>query len=130
MSARTFSLEIDLEFDQALEQTRLAVIEIAQRALLGVVTKTPVDTGQAKSNWFVTIGSVGFEISTQIDRTGQVSISRGNEVIATYLAREDFPIISIHNSLPYINRLENGYSNQAPAGMVAVTIAEIQATNP
>jgi hypothetical protein len=31
----------------------------------------------------------------------------------------------ISNAAPYINRLEHGWSSQAPAGMVAVTLMEI-----
>jgi len=35
--------------------------------------------------------------------------------------------IFIVNGLPYINRLENGWSQQAPNGMVAITLAELPA---
>lgn len=128
MTARQFILEINQEFDQVLAVFIEQIIDISEQALTQIVNRTPVDTGKAKSNWFVTIGAVGFEVSADLDRTGQVSIARGTQVIATYRATEGYPIISIHNSLPYINRLENGYSGQAPAGMVAVTAAEIEAS--
>jgi hypothetical protein len=32
--------------------------------------------------------------------------------------------IYLTNNLPYIRRLEEGYSQQAPAGMVALTVQE------
>jgi len=33
-------------------------------------------------------------------------------------------MITIYNNLEYIEALENGHSQQAPAGMVAVSLAE------
>jgi len=36
-------------------------------------------------------------------------------------------VIYLTNNLPYAQRLEEGYSQQAPAGMVALTIQEFQA---
>lgn len=33
---------------------------------------------------------------------------------------------TISNNLPYIERLENGWSQQAPAGMVRVTLSEFE----
>ena len=37
----------------------------------------------------------------------------------------DFPVLFINNQLPYGPRLEDGWSDQAPLGMVALTIAEV-----
>ena len=37
---------------------------------------------------------------------------------------EDSPRINIYNNLPYIERLENGWSNQAPTGMIALSFKE------
>ena len=34
--------------------------------------------------------------------------------------------LTITNSLPYAIRVENGYSTQAPAGMVKVTVVQFQ----
>ena len=36
-------------------------------------------------------------------------------------------VIFITNNLPYINALENGHSDQAPSGMLAVTLNEVEA---
>ena len=33
---------------------------------------------------------------------------------------------TIYNNLPYMERLENGWSKQAPAGMVRVTLTEFE----
>jgi hypothetical protein len=38
-----------------------------------------------------------------------------------------YSIAYIQNNLPYAQRLEDGWSKQAPAGMVALSLAELQA---
>jgi len=125
-NAAGFANQIDVEFEGNLKQLRLVIRRIALQALEKVVNRTPVDTGRARGNWFVQIGSAGFEVTTDTDKNGNVTISRGASVIATYADSDDFPVISIYNNLPYINRLEHGHSKQAPAGMVAITVAELQ----
>jgi len=85
-----------------------AVSKISFRALSSVIKKTPIDTGRAKNSWNLSEG----KIDTSLDSSVRDEISGKKDVFIT-------------NSLPYINRLENGYSKQAPKGMVAITINEL-----
>ncbi len=125
-NARQFALEIDREFAAAQDQWRLIIRRVALQALERVVQRTPVDTGRARMNWYVQIGGAGTEVTTEVDPSGSVAISRGSQEIGTYQQRSDFPVITLYNNLPYIGRLEDGYSGQAPTGMIAVTVAELQ----
>ena len=126
-TATEFSVQIDVAFERMMEHLRMVIRAIALEALKRIVLRTPVDKGRARGNWFVSIGgSAPIEITTQTDKNGSVTISRGSEIIGTYENQDGFPIISIYNNLPYINRLETGYSGQAPEGMVAITAAELQ----
>lgn len=126
-TAAEFSVQIDVAFEGMMENLKTVIRAIALEALKRIVNRTPVDTGRARGNWFVSIaGSDEFTVTTEVDPGGNVAISRGSQVIATYQQQDDFPIITIYNNLPYINRLENGYSGQSPQGMVAVTAAELQ----
>ena len=59
------------------------------------------------------------------DKTGTSSINRGTQTIETFEYKKDRSII-IQNNLPYANRLENGWSKQAPKGMVALTLSEMR----
>jgi hypothetical protein len=126
VTARQFALEIDSELDDCLDELRTVVRKIALEALSRITNRTPVDTGRARGNWFVQIGDAGVEVSTTVDKNGGVTISRGAAVVATYKNERGFPQIVIYNNLPYIGRLEDGYSNQAPTGMVEVTVTELQ----
>lgn len=128
MTARDFSIDIDREFAEAQGEFLTIIRKIALDALSGIVRRTPVDTGRARGNWFVSFGDAGVEVSTSVDKNGQVTIQSGGAVIATYRQVDDMENIVIYNNLPYIVRLENGHSKQqAPAGMVEVTVTEIQA---
>lgn len=87
------------------------------RAGLNIIQLTPVDTFKAISNWFPARNS----ISTKTTEDTNGFTKRRQEVrrVAQGFKLGDY--LSITNSLPYINRLENGYSNQAPSGMVKIT---------
>lgn len=125
-NAKSFALQIDKEFAENLDELRQVVRAIALEALRRIVNRTPVHTGRARGNWFVSIGGGGVEVTTEVDPAGGVTITRGGEQIAYYQEIDGFPVITIYNNLPYIEPLETGYSKQAPAGMVAVTVAELQ----
>lgn len=80
-----------------------------------VVIATPVDTGRARSNWQVELGQAASGTLDTTDKSGQGAISQGKQVIDTYKSGSS---INITNNLPYIERLNNGWSAQAPAGFV------------
>jgi hypothetical protein len=77
--------------------------------------------GRFRGNWQV---SVSFPISQSIDRIdpgGGATIEAGSAALGAF---EAGPSIFIMNNLPYAQRLEHGWSKQAPFGMVAVTVVE------
>ena len=96
-----------------------------------IVKKTPVDTGRARGNWNITVGHDSFtqdeDRRPKFSRPDQVPEPKGDETIY------------ISNNLDYITKLEyggfpnppkggdgktvNGFSKQAPNGMVGVTLA-------
>lgn len=87
--------------------------------LATVVPATPVDTGRARGNWQVGVGySVTNEIN-RLDKTGQTAINQGRAAIA---GRPPGMSIYISNNVPYIGRLNEGYSAQAPAGFVEMAV--------
>lgn len=123
---REFAAELDAFADKVIpEQVQQVTQKVAMQALRGVVFKTPVDTGHARANWQTTLGEPTEEVTDRADtrREGNVAEQEGAAVIAR---AEPFGSIWISNSVPYILALEDGHSQeQAPQGMVAVTVAEI-----
>lgn len=125
MSAASFILEIDREFAKSEDEFRTIIAKTALDADMRIVQRTPVLTGRARGNW---ITSIGGRVTGTMERFGaQASIDEAQQVAASYLTREDWPSIFIQNNLPYIDRLEDGYSGQAPSGMVGVTFSELKA---
>lgn len=126
-NARKFALEIDRDFERAEKELREAVSLLALQGLTRIIQRTPVDTGRARGNWSVSIGAQSFGLAQELDPSGSNAISEGQAVIASFGSQEGWPSIFIQNNLPYIERLEDGYSGQAPNGMVALTLADLQA---
>jgi len=86
-----------------------------------LVTTTPVDTGHASSNWVPSVGApnrgiVGSPASP--DRaSAQTALA---EIVAAGGTDGD---LYISNNVPYINRLNAGSSDQAPAGFVETAVS-------
>ena len=83
-----------------------------------IILMTPVDKGRARGNWNPSIGTPDGTVGVAIDKTGSSVLSKTKSVA------EKAPgnIFYFVNNLPYIRRLEYGWSVQAPQGMVRVTI--------
>jgi hypothetical protein len=100
------------------------IAETAIRLGTMIIEKTPIDTGRAKGNWIGAFDSP--DVSTSETRQQQQAITGLRlKFTASNVARNNS--IFVTNSLPYIKRLENGYSQQAPAGMVRLSVSEFTA---
>lgn len=109
--------------------TRAIALEVFRRIIL----KTPVDTGRARANWICTIAAPAeattddwlqgtAEAGLEFDTSGRAVIQAAADEVMAWNPSE--VAIFLTNNLPYIQRLEDGSSKQAPAGMVDITIAE------
>lgn len=125
MTAKQFTLQLNKEIADTEEKIEDAIALIALDSLRGVVRKSPVDTGRFRGNWIVSKNAANTTSSQVADKNGGQTITKGSGVIDTFKMNADSRII-IQNNLPYANRLENGWSKQAPNGMVALTVAEMQ----
>lgn len=82
----------------------------------GLAAETPVDTGFAAGNWQITIGAPA---SGTVALGGSVAV--GASVLADY--QLDHGSTFVTNNAAYIQRLNAGHSQQAPAGFVEAVIA-------
>jgi len=95
----------------AVQVCNKASLELFER----VVMDTPVDTGRARGNWQISIGSaVNSELNTE-DKDGSQTIGKATSEI---LSDKTTAPIFIQNNLPYIKKLEYGYSKKSPRGML------------
>lgn len=84
-----------------------------------IMRRTPVDSGRFVSNWNVTAGRPDYRYSNKSD-VGR-ALEQLDRVFVLPIARG----LYIGNGLPYGRLLEyEGWSRQAPQGMIRVSIAE------
>lgn len=145
MASNLFSAKLAQFAQEAPEKALRVVKKVAEDISSRVVLRTPVGNpslwkskppagyvgGRLRANWNVGIGGIN-RAERGPDKGGIDTTRRNSRVIA--LAKEGQDIY-ITNSLPYANRVEyEGWSRQAPAGMLRITLAEfpglvIQAVN-
>ena len=80
--------------------------------------------GRARNNWFATIGELSSETTKNKAKSGQAAINKTKSATKQLKAGNVFYLT---NNLPYIRRLEyEGWSTQAAAGMVRVSVSEAE----
>lgn len=119
----TFSLSIGTFVEKTKANADQVLRKVSAEVLREVVLRSPVDTGAFRGAWVAAIGEVVTQPSPVLDKTGELAISRAEAVLRRASVGQ---VISIVNNLPYGPRLEYGWSQQAPQGMVRLTIARWQ----
>lgn len=133
----TFALDLKKFADKTDARVNALVRKIVIDVGTSVVLKSPVGDanywkspapagyvgGRFRANWQYGLGAINSATSEKTDASGASTIS------AIVGKVDDTPAGQIHyitNSLPYADRLENGWSRQAPNGMVNLTVLEFQ----
>lgn len=122
--AKRLEERADTLSDDANELKKRAATEMLEY----LVYETPVDTSQALSNWQIGNGRpVTAEIPPHAPGSGgstaatsrAAAIAEGRERIAASKPGEP---IYLSNLLPYIRRLNTGWSKQSPGGFVEASL--------
>ena len=129
-SLEEFSRRIQVRGRKIEENADNLVRKVALAADQAVVMGTPVDTGRAKSNWIAQINSAPSDVieayvpggeGWTADDNEQAAMAQAEGIIRNYRYGDE---IHITNNLPYIQRLNDGYSPQAGANFVEEAILE------
>lgn len=120
----TIAPEIERDFGDVVRGTAIAIDS-------GLINETPVDTGRARGNWIVSLNRAN--PNRDINPIGQSGAPQGSaqailQGTQTISAAPAFGKIFIQNNLPYINRLNDGWSDQAPRKFVETVIDRVMAT--
>ena len=119
-NAANFSRRVSLHGKQIPEE---GIVEI-HRALhieagRRLIFRSPVDTGRFRNNW-----QTGVSEAPTGEQNAPNPLARGEAKVARL---QPFVLTTWVNNVPYAGRLENGWSSQAPNGLLRITAAEIQA---
>lgn len=83
-----------------------------------VILMSPVDKGRFRGNWQPAIGTAPTGIVELLDKDGTIVIAKVQGEVDGLKIGDTIYMV---NNLPYAEKLENGHSTQAPAGMVDLT---------
>ncbi|WP_116867155.1 hypothetical protein [Pseudomonas syringae] len=89
----------------------------------GLVAGQDYVGGRFRGNWMFGIGAPDGTTTEELDPSGSKSTARIVNGVLEFHAGD---VAYITNSLPYAIPLEFGHSNQAPGGMVRITVARFQ----
>lgn len=142
----SFTLDISRFVAKANMRSDAVVRRIAYDVFSRVIMRTPVDTGRARANWLTGVGAMPVSTTDATDKGSVRSDGNGSStakeaMAATLKGFVPGTSVFLANNLPYIGVLEyggypnpavsgtktsGGFSIQAPAGMVGVTMAEVE----
>ncbi len=125
---RSFQFDLDRFADQIELDVGLVRKKVTFDLFGKVIERTPVDVGRLRMSWAMADGvppqSVGPEGGTGGDANAADAAARFN---ITSAFSDPFEVTWIVNNLPYAQQIEFGHSRvKAPAGMVRVSIAELE----
>ncbi len=110
--------------------TEASIDKVIRKACIdlytSIIERTAIDTGRAKMNWHIDVEH-GDELVDHPDGFSANEIAeRINQNIADFSVSILGDQVTIYNNLKYIEYLENGSSQQAPNGMVVLSLAEFE----
>lgn len=114
---RRFAALLQRVGDKADTVVRNSALDV----LSAVVRRSPVDTGRFRGNWMTALQKIDTSTNAPDDKSGASSLTRGQSVLGQFRPGQT---IYLTNSLPYARRLEYGWSQQAPQGMVRLSVVE------
>lgn len=116
----TGSKKIQEIFEKRVKKLmRVATIEFWRQ----VIISTPVDTGYARYGWFISSHTPSRYLPPDGQEKYQVPKQQDHEDIREYGLDDK---LYINNNVPYIDRLNDGYSTQAPKNFVEMAAARVQ----
>lgn len=111
--------DIDDEIiDEVIEAQQVLITKIWGR----VMEYSPVLRGHFRASWRISKDAIDTSF-TRSGGTEEAPLPRPTK--PRIKIDRSLPIISVSNSIPYAEKIEDGYSDKAPAGVLALTLAEL-----
>ncbi|ELT9219056.1 HK97 gp10 family phage protein [Salmonella enterica] len=115
-----FTLDIQAFVTKAKKNPETVVRAVSLKLFSAIIKASPVDTGRFRGNWQTTGDTPATGLIAGVDPTGNKAVNSA----ATYITNSpNWYEFTLTNNLPYAERLEYGWSKQAPVGFVRVNIA-------
>ena len=119
----SFTLDVKAFCEKAKKNPEIVMRQVSMKLFSAIILGSPVDTGRFRNNWFAAAGPTpSRETTTYTGKQGTAAINRASKVIGESRGM-GWTELTLTNNLPYAQRLEYGWSKQAPVGMVRVNAA-------
>lgn len=115
-----FKNQVESEGKEATQAIALAIKRLVFDIFRNTVSRTPVDTGNLRASWGLSIDSAGSHI---VNNGG--SASQALQQLLPFRNYKEIPDTwFIYNNQDYASKIENGGSKQAPQGMLRIGTQE------
>lgn len=115
-----------LDMSKFTAKTEKQLSQIVRKTAIGlfsaVMKGTPVSSGRARGAWMFSVNK--FDNTTPIDIRSDSVVQ--SEIIAGASSYKAGDTLTFANNVDYIERLEYGWSKQAPQGMVRLNVMRFQ----
>lgn len=115
-----FTLDIQAFVAKAKKNPETVMRSVSLKLFSAIIKASPVDTGRFRGNWQTTGVTPATGLIAGVDPTGNKAVNSAATFITNAPGWDTF---TLTNNLPYAERLEYGWSKQAPVGFVRVNIA-------
>ena len=122
---RALSDEVSRELEDTGNRTVTALVlstPVGDPSLWTGKAPAGYQPGHARHNWHSSIGVKSTGEIPGVDPVGSAIIAREEKFIKRWAKDKKRPALHIQNNVPYIERLNDGWSSQAPAGFVEKAI--------
>lgn len=124
----SFTLDVKAFCEKAKKNPEIVMRQVSVKLFSAIILGSPVDTGRFRNNWFAAFGATPSpETTTYAGKQGTAAIGRMTKVITESRSTGGgWTEMTLTNNLPYAQRLEYGWSKQAPQGIVRVNVLRFQ----
>lgn len=124
----SFTTQLKRQAETIKQKQNLAIRKVALELYRNVQSKTPVDSGQLRRSWTVALNGYPSNYNGDDQAIAQATF---NDVIVIATNKPYAPVVEygLYPNPPKTptSKTANGYSIQAPKGMVRVSVQEIKA---
>lgn len=119
----SFALDVSKFVEKAKKNPEKVMRQVSIKLFSAIIKASPVDTGRFRMNWMASGGTPAPGVTDATDKSGNIAIGNATSFV---LKAADWRELTLTNNLPYAQRLEYGWSQQAPAGVVRTNVARFQ----
>lgn len=120
---KSFELQMKEFENMTAEKSELLFKKVCFDLSNSIIMDTAVDKGTARGNWQPDINSIQNDALEIEDKSGNATVAKVASQTNNLKLGQFF---TLTNNLPYILRLEYGWSKKSPQGMLGINVMRFQ----